>query len=102
VRRVMCERMGWDAFVARAGLTPVDVQPDPANGPHFLSLYDLPTQIYGEPVRVLLCTNATPERDGTLRRYGLTVPAEINNALSAAAWTFGLSAEEYRVLESAS
>jgi len=102
VRRVMCERMGWGAFVRAAGLALVDEQPDPANDPHFLSLYDLPTQIYGEPVRVLLCTNATPERDGTLRRYGLTVPAEINDAVAAAAWTFRLSAEEYRMLESAS
>jgi len=42
----------------------------------------------------------TEEHDGTLRRYGLTVPAEIGDA--AAAWTFRLSAEEYRMLESAS
>jgi len=102
VRRVMCERMGWGEFVRAAGLALVDEQPDPANAPHFLSLYDLPTQIYGEPVRVLLCTNATPERDGTLRRYGLNVPAEIGDAVAAAAWTFGLSAEEYRMLEFAS
>ena len=55
----------------------------------------MPQQIYGVPVRVLLCTNGSPERDGTRHRFGLTVPASVDNAVSAAAWTYNLSAEEY-------
>jgi hypothetical protein len=50
---------------------------------------------------VLLCANATEERDGTRRRFGLTVPAHIGDPVEAAAWTFGLTADQYRQLEHA-
>ena len=98
VRRIMCEQMGWERFVADAGMRLVDECPDPANAPHTLALYDIPVQVFEAPVRVLLCTNASPERDGTRRRFGLTCPAEVSTALDAAGWTFGLSGSEYREL----
>jgi hypothetical protein len=80
VRRCAIERMGWDWFVAEAGLKQVGVTvPDPGNPGQELALYDIPEQIYNEPVRVLLCTNGTAERDGVRRRFGLTVPGLIGD-----------------------
>ena len=103
IRRCAIERLGWDRFVVDAGLARVgDPVPDPGNPDHELALYDVPEAIYDAPVRVLICDNATPERDGTRRRFGLTVPASIDNPVAAAAWTFGLSAREYAALERAS
>jgi hypothetical protein len=97
VRRCAIERMGWDKFVTAAGLQQVgETVPDPGNPGNDLSLYDVPERIYGTVgVRVLLCTNGTPDRDGTTRHYGLTVPAEIDNALDAAAWGYDLTPGEY-------
>jgi hypothetical protein len=42
--------------------------------------------------------NATPEPDGTHRHYFLQVPANINSAREAVAWTYGMEAEEYSKL----
>ena len=56
-------------------------------------------QVYGEPVRVVLCTNGSPERDGIRRRYGLTVPADMPDAVTAVAWTYDLSAKQYALCE---
>ena len=96
IRRCGIERMGWDRFVVDARLTPVGAPaPDPGNPGHHLVLYDVPEQLFDEPVRVLLATNGTVERDGTRRRFGLTVPANIRTPLDAAAWTYGLSSDDY-------
>jgi hypothetical protein len=99
IRRCAIERMGWDRFVAEAELSQVgDTLEDPGNPGQTIALYDVPEQIYDEAVRVLLCTNATVESDGTRRRFGLTVPANINDPISAAAWTFDVDPETYRQL----
>jgi len=98
VRRVMIELRGWDWFTAAAGLCLVDTADDPGNPGETIALWDLPEQVYDEPVRVVLVTNASPERDGTRRRYGLTVPADCDSAESAVAWTFGVDADDYRSL----
>lgn len=68
--------------------------------PRMVSLYDLPTDLnpYPEPVRILMCTNGTPERDGTHKRFGLTVPATIDDPVEAAAWTYGKTVEEYELV----
>ena len=96
VRRCAIERMGWDRFIAEANLAQVGVsEPDPGNPGHELALYDVPARIYDEPVRVLLCTNGTVERDGTRRRFGLTVPASIDTPVAAAAWGYGLTVDQY-------
>lgn len=90
VRRAAIERMGWDRFIADARLRRVgEAVPDPGNPGYDLTLWDVPERIYGDQaVRVLLCTNGTVERDGTRRRFGLTVPAEIRDPLAAAAWGY--------------
>ena len=72
---------------------------DPGNPGQRIALYDVPQQIYGVPVRVLLCTNGSPESSGERHRFGLTCPASIDNAVSAAAWTYSLTAEEYAGME---
>jgi len=96
VRRCAIERMGWDQFIREANLKQVgSAVPDPGNPGNELALYDVPARIYDEPVRVLLCTNGTVERDGTRRRFGLTVPASIDTPVAAAAWGYGLTADQY-------
>lgn len=102
VRRCAIEKMGWDRFIAEAKLKQIGKNmDDPGNPGHELALYEVPAQLYPEPVRVLLCDNATPERDGTRRRFGLTVPSEMRNPVQAAAWTFNLTEAEYRRLQRA-
>ena len=102
IRRCAIERAGWDRFVAEAKLAQVgESVPDPGNPGHHLTLFDVPERIFNEPVRVLLCTNATVERDGTRRRFGLTVPASVRDPLAAAAWTFGVEREQYAELQRA-
>jgi len=102
VRRVAIERLGWDRFIDDAALKQVGVTvDDPGNPGQTLALYDVPEQVYDAAVRVLLCANATVERDGSRHRFGLTVPASIKDPVAAAAWTFNLNPSEYRQLERA-
>ncbi len=98
IRRAAIERLGWPEFVDQAGLTLVATTPDPGNPGCDLHLYDVPEQVYGAHVRVLVCRNATLERDGTRRAYGLTVPADISDPVHAAAWTFNIPSSTYREL----
>jgi hypothetical protein len=96
VRRCAIEHRGWDRFIHAAGLAQVGpAVPDPGNPGHTLALYDVPVLILETPARVLLCTNGTVERDGTRRRFGLTVPAHIADPIEAAAWGYGLTAAQY-------
>lgn len=96
VRRCAIERRGWDRFVADAGLEQIGPPADdPGNPGQTLTLHDVPSGIFTNHVRVLLCTNGTVERDGTRRRFGLTVPADCGDPITAAAWTYGLTPERY-------
>ncbi|WP_408004762.1 DUF6745 domain-containing protein, partial [Pseudonocardia lacus] len=105
VRRCAIERMGWARFVAATGMAQVGAdQPDPGNPGRVLRLYDLPDRLrdlYPRPARVLLVVNASPDRDGTHRAFGLPVPADVPDALGAAAATFGVSRAEYASLDRA-
>lgn len=96
IRRCAIERRGWDRFVAEAGLEQIGpAVPDPGNPGQILTLHHVPDGVYTTPVRVLLCTNGTVERDGVRRRFGLTVPTHCDDPIEAAAWTYGLSAAQY-------
>ena len=96
VRRCAIERISWDHFVTAAELTEVDQAPDPGNPGRLLRLYEMPHRLLGHPARaLLLCNNATRERDGTRRSFGLTVPTDCSTALAAAAWTFDITETEY-------
>ncbi|MBE1583926.1 DUF6745 domain-containing protein [Nonomuraea angiospora] len=96
IRRCAIERRGWDRFITEAGLAQIGpAVPDPGNPGQTLTLHDVPDDIYTTHVRVLLCTNGTVERDGTRRRFGLTVPADCTDPIQAAAWTYGLTPAQY-------
>jgi hypothetical protein len=95
VRRCAIEAIGWHTYIARAGLSLVDTAADPGNPGFGLQLYDLPERVWGSPARVLLVTNGSAERDGNRRRYGLPVPADVPTAVHAAAWTYGLTGDQY-------
>ncbi|REE95840.1 DUF6745 domain-containing protein [Thermomonospora umbrina] len=95
VRRSAIERIGWDAYIRDAGLDLVAVAPDPGNPGCDLHLYDMPARAWGPPSRVLLAVNGSVERDGRRRRYGLTVPSDLDDPVAAAGWSYGLSAEVY-------
>lgn len=102
IRRCAIEVRGWDWFVREAKLEILDQADDPGNPGQVLNLYTVPDRIFEEPVMLLICTNATVERDGTRRVYGIMVPDEINKAVDAAAWSFGVPVEVYTSLEWAS
>jgi hypothetical protein len=95
VRRAAVERAGgWPTF--RDDLTQVGkTVPDPGNPGAQLALYDIPDQVYTEPVRVLICTNGSVEKTGERRQYGLTTPAQFSDPVAAAAWTYGLTRAQY-------
>lgn len=101
-RRCAIERMGWGTFVQESGMELVASAPDPGNPGRTLELYDLPDDlenIYRSEARILLCTNGSPEPDGSFHRFGLPVPAEHSDPLEAAADMYGLSGDEYAKLQ---
>jgi hypothetical protein len=95
VRRCAIERLGWASYIRQAGLSLVAVSPDPANPGADLCLYDVPFEAWGAPTRVLLVVNGSAERDGRRRRYGLSVPASIDDPVTAAGWSYGLTGQQY-------
>ena len=98
IRRCAIERFGWDRFVVAAGMKLADECADPGNPGQVLRLYDVPRKVLNLPVRVLVCSNATRERNGQRHTFGLTIPTDCRTALSAAAWTFDLTEREYEEL----
>jgi hypothetical protein len=87
VRRVLLQHLGWDRLIRGSGLTPVADD-------HHGRLWHLPVP-GSEPVLLLEVENATPEPDGTHRRYFVRVPPYMSTPRGATAWTFGLSEREY-------
>lgn len=75
------------------------VYSDPGNPGGSLRLYriQLGSNWSGEIVlRLLVCTNGTPEPDGTRKEYGIVVPSDFEgDALDAAAWAYGLKRRQY-------
>jgi len=102
VRRCGVERIGWDAVIDRLEL--VAEAPDPGNTPHTLRLYDMGAEfadLYESPARILVCQNASLDRGGRRRTFGLPVPAHHTDPVSAAAELFGVPVAAYRALERA-
>lgn len=99
VRRCAIEALGWSRFTEEAGLTPVDECADPGNAGQRLTLYSVPGKVWGMAANVLVCTNGTVDLDGSRHTFGLLVPVTVRDALNAAAWGYGLTAEEYAGLE---
>jgi hypothetical protein len=86
-RRVMLEIYGMDKYLrmSRARIIHQD---------QFGILYRK-NYSRGEPLVVVAVTNASPEPDGTHRRYTLRVPPTMRTARQAVAWTFGVDAKTY-------
>ena len=87
-RRFLLDRVGLDRFIDE-GLAH-RIQADEC-GDLYRCL--LPGE---EPLILVRVINATPEPDGSRRRYTLRVPPEVQTARQAVAWTFGMEAAEYR------
>lgn len=93
IRRCAIERVGWTSFLEEAGHEFLAEATDPGNPGRSLRLYDLPH--WEPPSRLLLAVNGSVERDGTRRRYGLRVPPWLDDPVAAAAWSYGLSGDQY-------
>ena len=102
IRRCAIEAIGWDRLEDR--LTLVSEEPDPGNAPHVIRLYEgeLLNGLYEEPARILLVHNASLDKGGSRRRFGLPVPAHHKTATAAAADLFGVPVAAYRGLVRAS
>lgn len=99
IRRAGIEAYGWDRLVDALNITAIDECPDPGNPGHTLRLVDVPENIAGERLTLVLCTNGSVERDGTRRRYALDVTASrCRRALDAVAWTYDVPPELYAEL----
>ena len=85
LRRVLMERMGYEAFVAQANPQTLDADADPGGERHLLSV-----PIAGdEPLVVLMVSCPSTER-----RYMLRVPPSLRSCRQAAAWLAGFDREE--------
>jgi len=91
VRRVMMERYGMARLLRDARAERVDAS-------DYGTLYRLPVA-NDEPLVMVEVENATPEPDGTQKKYTLRVPPTIATAHEAVAWTFGMTPREYAVAE---
>ena len=102
IRRCAIERIGWENFVLKAGMTLIKESPDPGNPPYTLKLYELDRQFSlfnNRKVNILVCTNGTEERDGTRRQYGIPVPGSIVDPVIAAARLYSVPVRTYRKLQ---
>ena len=88
VRRVMVDRYGAGRYLENAGAQEIDRS-------RFGTLY---RREMGddEPLVMVRVRNSTPEPDGSIKDYFLRVPPEMRTAIEAVAWTFDVSAAEYR------
>ena len=98
IRRCAIEKVGWAELERH--LVPVASAPDPGNPGQVLTLCELPREMAEAcgRARLLLCSNGTPEADGTRRRFGLLVPARHTDPVAAAAQTYGWSRRQYASL----
>lgn len=95
IRRCGIESLGWEVFMAQTSAALIGKAADPGNPGQNLSLYEVPERLWGGRINLLVAVNGTTERNGTRRRYGLTIPAEIRDPVAAAAWTYRLTKDQY-------
>jgi hypothetical protein len=87
---VALERYGWERFVVSPDSELVSDQPGIGR------LFRRGVKLDFRVLAAVEVINATPEPDGTRRRYVLRVPEYMTTAREAVAWTFGLDAHEYQ------
>ncbi|MBI4941141.1 MAG: hypothetical protein HY830_10375 [Actinobacteria bacterium] len=93
LRACATERLGWERLLADPGALAVGTAADPGNPGRVLRLFHVtgPTARLG----VLLCTDPAGA-DGAGRTVALGVPVRFEDPVAAAAWTYDLTAEQYR------
>lgn len=87
LRRVMVEHFGYDRYIDESGATPIH-----RDDTGVLWRIELPDD---EPIVMVEVINATPEPDGTRRKYWLRVPPYVRTARQGVAWTFNLTEDDY-------
>ena len=90
LRDIMIERFGLERFMRECGAKPV--RQDDAG-----TLWVADHPVSRRRVTAVEVVNGTAEPDGSYRRYFLRVPNTIGTARGAVAWSYGLTAKEYRV-----
>jgi hypothetical protein len=102
IRRCGIERLGWDTVTDQLEL--IAEAPDPGNAPHTLRLYqgELLDSLYDQRARLLVAQNASLDKGGHRRVFGLPVPADVSDPIVAAAMLFNVEADVYRDLARAS
>ncbi|MBN1447231.1 MAG: hypothetical protein JXA28_04815 [Bacteroidetes bacterium] len=90
MRWVKITRYGTERYLSESGATVV-------HRDETGTLWSIPTAQYvtREPILLVEVENASPEPDGSRKRYFLRVPPTMNTAREAVAWTFGMDAAEY-------
>lgn len=83
-RRVACEMLGWDNILDLVPNRVIDTDPDPYIGQ--LIEVDLP-ELGTERFLRVTC--------GTGRKFAIPVPPDVETALDANSWTYGVAANEY-------
>ena len=101
VRRCAIERLGWDAVTNQMRL--VATADDPGNPGQVLALYDLGSLrgLYDADARILLVSNASLDKGGHRRRFGLPVPGHHTDPVAAAAELFNVPLSTYQQLNRA-
>ena len=84
LRRAACEIIGWENILSQLRATVVDSDPDPEIGT--LLRADLPDAPASQFLRV---------QCGTGRLFALPVPPEMENAIQAQAWLWGLDVNDF-------
>ena len=87
IRRVMIELLGWERLVRGLRLEPIA---EDAAG----RLWRV-EQPFDEAIVLVEVENATPDPDGSRKRYFLRVPPGLSTAWDAVAWTFDTEADSY-------
>ncbi len=87
-RRAACEMVGWHRILAELPSRTINRHNNPQIGE--LIEVDLPDSGKERFLRVLC---------GTGREFALPIPTNIRTALAAQAWTYGLSAREFKIPE---
>jgi hypothetical protein len=88
LRRVYFERLGYERVLREARA--VQKSQD-----RYGTLYHIPTVAGAEPLALVAVDNATPEPDGSVKRYVLRVPPTVKTARAAVAWTFDVPVGDY-------
>lgn len=88
-RRVVIERFGWKKFLRQLGADKVDE--DPVNGVLWSATAPRGDEDFGREMRLLELKDPSTDR-----RYFIRVPPGRTTALSARAWTFNRTVEEFQ------